>query len=171
MTKDQFIQEVLPIQHSLYRYVLSIVFEEELAKDIVQEVLLKLWDQRVKLSTINNIEAWGIRVARNLAYDKLRLANRRTEPIDRVVHQFVASSFPDKEVESEDLLQAVKELMQDLPEKQQEIFRLRELLGYSNAEIEEILSLDRNQVKVNLFRARQKIKANLLRLINYGLDE
>ena len=65
----------------------------------------------------------------------------------------------------------IKDLLQDLPEKQQEIFRLRELLGYSNAEIEEILALDRNQVKVNLFRARQKIKSKLLQLINYGLQK
>jgi len=59
------------------------------------------------------------------------------------------------------------EMMQDLSEQQREIFRLRDLLGYSNKEIKELLNLSDSQVKVNLFRARQKIKLKLGKLINY----
>ena len=169
MTKEHFTIQVLPLQNKLYRYALSIVFDETLAQDIVQEVLLKLWDQRVKLLTIKNIEAWSIRMTRNLAYDKLKASSRKMEEIDAVPMSFVANSFPAEATENADLVDAIKEIMRDLPEKQKEIFRLRELMGYSNTEIEELLSLDHNQVKVNLFRARQKIKSKLLQLINYGL--
>ncbi len=171
MTKEHFTIHVLPLQNKLYRYALSIVFEEELAKDIVQEVLLKLWDQRVKLMAVQNVEAWSIRMTRNLSYDKLKASSRKMEDIESVPISFVANSFPAEVTENADLIEAVKDIMQDLPEKQKEIFRLRELLGYSNTEIEELLSLDHNQVKVNLFRARQKIKSKLLQLINYGLEE
>ena len=170
MTREHFISSVLPVQHKLYRYALSIVFEEALAKDIVQEVLLKLWNQRTQLAAIKNIEAWSIRLTRNLSYDKLKATSRKTEGLEMVPQHFMANSFPDAATEQADLIEAMQRIMEDLPEKQQEIFRLRELLGYSNAEIEEILALNRSQVKVNLFRARQKIKSKLLALINYGLE-
>ena len=116
-----------------------------------------------------NKEAWCIRLTRNAAYDKLRAASRKLEPIDNTIVQFAATSHPDKETVDKDLLEAIKGMMEDLPEKQKEIFRLRELMGYSNTEIEEIMALDSNQVKVYLFRARKKIRSKLTQLINYGL--
>lgn len=171
MTKEQFTSVIFPLQHKLYRYALSIVQETALAEDIVQEVFLKLWKKRQELVAIKNIEAWCIRLTRNTAYDKLKASSRKVEQIDSIAYSFVANSYPDQEAEHADLIASIKTLLQDLPEKQQEIFRLRELLGYSNAEIEEILALDRTQVKVNLFRARQKVKSKLLQLINYGLQK
>ncbi len=169
MSKEQFTSVILPLQHKLYRYALSIVFEVALAEDIVQEVLLKLWNHRDRLQAIDNKEAWCIRLTRNAAYDKLKAASRKAEPIDHSIFQLVATSFPDQETIDKDLIEAIKRMMEGLPDKQKEVFRLRELLGYSNAEIEEIMALDSNQVKVNLFRARKKIRSKLTQLINYGL--
>lgn len=157
------------MQDKLYRYALSIVFEQELAKDIVQEVFIKLWNHREKLADIQNLEAWNIRLTRNLAYDKLRLANRKTVNIDHARQQASKETVPDTAVENSDLLEAIQAIMTTLPEKQKEIFRLKDLLGYSNIEIQEMLQLNEGQVKVNLFRARQKIKLKLSKLMNYGL--
>ena len=137
----------------------------------MQEVFLKLWHQRERLADIQNKEAWCVRLTRNAAYDKLRAAGRRVEPLNHTAYQLTTSAAPDKAIEEKDLVEAIKKMMEGLPEKQKEIFRLRELLGYSNAEIEEILALDHNQVKVNLFRARKKIKSKLTQLINYGLQQ
>jgi len=169
MSKEQFTSVILPLQHKLYRYALSIVFEVALAEDIVQEVLLKLWNHRDRLQEIDNKEAWCIRLTRNAAYDKLKATSRKSEPIDNTIFQLHAASFPDQETVDKDLIEAIKRMMEGLPEKQKEIFRLRELMGYSNAEIEKMMALDSNQVKVNLFRARKKIKSKLTQLINYGL--
>jgi len=43
-------------------------------------------------------------------------------------------------------------------------------MGYTNSEIEKLLQLDASQVKVNLFRARKKIRLKLNQLIDYGLE-
>lgn len=171
MTKVQFTSVILPLQHKLYRYALSIVYDRNLAEDIVQEVFLKLWDQRDRLEGINNKEAWCIRVTRNAAYDKLKAANRKVVPLDNATYEISTSVAIDQALENEDLIKAIQKAMEDLPEKQKEIFRLRELLGYSNTAIEEIMALNSSQVKVNLFRARKKIKSKLTQLINYGLQE
>ncbi|HCW09182.1 MAG TPA: RNA polymerase sigma factor, partial [Cytophagales bacterium] len=61
------------------------------------------------------------------------------------------------------------ELMTSLPDKQRQVMHLRDIEGYSYNEISEILELDMNQVKVNLFRARNAVREKLLKLNAYGL--
>ena len=169
MNAQQFQKDILPIQHKMYRYALSMVFDAELAKDIVQEVLLKLWDKREQLATIDNKEAWCIRVTRNLAYDKLKRADRKNVGLEYAYDRYASTPVPDQLAEGNDLMAAIYQTMKGLSEKQREIFRLRDLLGYSNAEVKEIMGLNDNQIKVNLYRARQKIKLKLGKLMNYGL--
>ena len=77
MSTEQFKKDILSLQNKLYRYALSIVFDADLAKDIVQEVFLKVWTKRAKLIDITNKEAWCVRITRNLALDKLKAANRK----------------------------------------------------------------------------------------------
>lgn len=168
MSTEQFKKDILPLQDKLYRYALSMVYEVDLAKDIVQEVFIKIWKKRDQLSQIENKEAWCIRVTRNQALDKLKMAHRKNVGLEYAANQFVSTLNPEGLAEEKDLIAAIYDIMNDLTEQQREIFRLRDLLGYSNKEIKEILDLSDSQVKVNLFRARQKIKFKLGKLINYG---
>ncbi len=168
MSAEQFKKDILPFQDKLYRYALSIVFEVDLAKDIVQEVFLKVWTKRADLKDIINKEAWCIRITRNLALDKLKAANRKNVDLAYAANQFVGDSNPATQAEEKDLVASIYKAMKDLSPQQKEIFRLRDLLGYSNKEIKELMDLNDSQVKVNLYRARQKIKAKLGKLINYG---
>ncbi len=168
MSTEQFKKDILSLQNKLYRYALSIVFDADLAKDIVQEVFLKVWTKRVELIDITNKEAWCVRITRNLALDKLKAANRKNVDLAFAANHFVGDASPAMQAEENDLIASIYEAMKDLSPQQKEIFRLRDLLGYTNKEIKELMDLNDSQVKVNLFRARQKIKAKLGKLINYG---
>ncbi|MFK7983824.1 MAG: RNA polymerase sigma factor [Saprospiraceae bacterium] len=168
MSTEQFKKDILPFQNKLYRYALSIVFDAELAKDIVQEVFLKVWTKRAELASVNNKEAWCIRITRNLALDKLKAASRKNVDLAYAANHFVGDANPAIQTEENDLIASIYEAMKDLSPQQKEIFRLRDLLGYTNKEIKELMDLKDSQVKVNLYRARQKIKAKLGKLINYG---
>jgi RNA polymerase sigma-70 factor (ECF subfamily) len=59
--------------------------------------------------------------------------------------------------------------MENLPEKQRSMMLLRETEGKSYKEIAQILEVSEEQVKVNIFRARQVIKKKFLETENYGL--
>ncbi|MFK7810135.1 MAG: RNA polymerase sigma factor [Saprospiraceae bacterium] len=170
MTKEHFQKKVLSLQNKLFRYALSIVKERELARDIVQEVLMKLWNQRVQLAEVKNLEAWCVRMTRNKAYDKLKLHANKVVSLKLANKETTRDTVPDELAEQQDLIETVHSLLQHLPEKQREIFRLRDLMGYSNKEIEEMLKLDASQVKVNLFRARKKIRIQLHQRIDYGME-
>ena len=63
----------------------------------------------------------------------------------------------------------IHRLINELPEKQRLIMQLRDMEGKSYKEIAVVLSLTEEQVKVNLFRARQKVKQRFIDIEGYGL--
>ncbi len=69
----------------LWRYVVSIPYDRELARDVVQETLLRAWQRpEILRRPAPQVRAWLVRVARNLALDDLRSARARRDghPID-----------------------------------------------------------------------------------------
>ncbi len=168
MTASEFRSELLPLSDTLYRFAISKVYDRELAKDVVQEVYAKLWTQREKLAGVRNLEAWCIRCTRNLIIDKQR-ASKKTSDLEAVAEQR-ADSHSDHALLHNDLVKQIQELMGHLPQRQQAVFRLRDLMGYTNPEIGEMLEMDQPEVRVNLCRARKKIKELLKQRIDYGLE-
>lgn len=169
MTSEQFHTDILPLRNKLYRYALSIVLDVTLAEDVLQEVFIKLWTKREQLTTVHHREAWCIRMVRNQAIDRLRQRNKQPAALTLLHHQTADSVLPSQRIEQQDLLAKIREALEYLPEQQREIFRLRELMGYSNAEIEVMLELNHSQVKVNLHRARKLIRERLKKIVNYGV--
>lgn len=170
MSTEQFKKDILPLQDKMYRYALSMVFDLSLAQDIVQEVFLKLWATRTQLAKVKNKEAWCIRITRNLCLDKLKRVGRHHLDLEQASELPTFTPDPEQTSEDNDLLAAIYRAMEDLSAEQREIFRLRDLLGYSNIEIAEMMGLKDNRIRVGLFRARQKIRNKLKQLINYGLE-
>ena len=76
---------------------------------------------------------------------------------------------PDKLMERDERLGLLHRLIAELPEKQRTILQLRDVEGKSYKEIAEILQLTEEVVKVNLFRARQRIKLKYNEIDTYGL--
>jgi len=76
---------------------------------------------------------------------------------------------PHEKTEVHDSMEYVSQLIASLPEKQRQVIHLRDVEGYSYNEICEILELDMNQVKVNLFRARNAVREKLIKINAYGL--
>jgi RNA polymerase sigma-70 factor (ECF subfamily) len=63
----------------------------------------------------------------------------------------------------------VHQLIEQLPDKQRQIMQLRDIEEKSYQEIAQELDITEEQVKINLFRARQKVKQGFLKLNAYGL--
>ena len=69
----------------------------------------------------------------------------------------------------EDKINLVKQIVDSLPEKQRSCIQLRDFEGKTYKEVAKILEITEEQVKVNIFRARQTVKEKYLKLDNYGL--
>jgi RNA polymerase sigma-70 factor (ECF subfamily) len=170
MNIEVFETRVLPTKNKLFRFAFRLLGSSEEAKDVVQEVMMKVWNGREQMGAIDNMEAWCMRITKNLSLDRLRSKERRTT--DSMQEGFEVrqeSMTPYENAEIHESMQRVNELIEALPEKQRQVMHLRDIEGYSYNEICEILELDMSQVKVNLFRARNFVRERLLKLNAYGL--
>jgi len=169
MTLTDFNTIVLPLKSKLFRFAVTMLKNRESAEDVVQDAFLKLWGKREGLNEIENIEAWCIRVVKNLCLDHFKSKHnkiRKEEPNENLQLHFVT---PYKETEISDTYSQLEKVIEALPEQQQMIFKLRDIQEYSYKEIAEILEIDINIVKVNLHRARKAIRIALEKNEAYGI--
>lgn len=162
MTIKEFQHTILPIKNTLYRLAKRVVGETSEAEDVVQEVFVKIWNQRNQLTEITNMEAWCMRLTKNLSIDKLRSKHRRTEPFEKGFEQVDNEQTPYQFVETNDTMSQIENMMNALPEKQKMVMHLRDIEGLPYQEIAETLDIPINQVKVNLFRARKQVREQIL---------
>ncbi len=170
MSPKDFSQFVNSRKEKFFRYALSYLQTPAKAEDAVQDILMKLWERCQASGAPENMEAWCIRCLRNRALDILKSKANRNGSLDAVVGVQSADNVS-KRLEQRDIISRLSELMDQLPDKQKEIFRLREFMMYSNQEIQKIMGLNATDVKVNLYRARMKMREALQSTINYGVHD
>jgi len=161
MDADSFKRQYLPLHPKLFRIALALVGNKEDAEDLLQEAYCKLWNKRNELSRIENAEAFSVTLIKNLCLDFLRSpkACRRNEmeSMDRAM-AVASESVPDKELESRDEIGRIQQLIDRLPQNQQQVLRLRSLSGCSMEEIEQITGFSAVNVRTLLSRARKMLK-------------
>ena len=89
--------------------------------------------------------------------------------MDENLHNRPDVSTPYDKMAASDSIRILGELLKGLPQTQQDIVQLREIEGKSYKEIATVLNLSEEQVKVYLFRARQRIKQRYKEIQGYGL--
>jgi RNA polymerase sigma factor (sigma-70 family) len=170
MDLEAFENRVLVTKNKLFRFALRFLGNEEEAKDIVQDVFIRVWNGREQMDQVQNWEAWCMRITRNLSLDRIRLITRkRTQPIEDSFDLHHDALTPHESTEMGESMQKITEMIAALPEKQRQVIHLRDVEGYSYQEICDILELDMNQVKVNLFRARNAVREKMTKIDAYGL--
>lgn len=169
MIIEDYKKLVLPIKNKLFRFSLRIVGNVAEAEDVVQEVFIKVWNKRSEVESFNNLEAWCMTLTKNLSIDKLRSKHRRVDALPDSYDMPSQAVSPYQATVANDTISRIEKMMAALPEKQRMVMQLRDIEGMSYNEIAEILSITLDQVKINLFRARKAIRAQLLNSESYGL--
>ena len=169
MKEISFRDDILPLKDKLFRVALRITFDRAEAEDIVQETLIKVWKKREEWDSLESIEAYCLTVAKNLAIDMRDKMVSQTEELTPVNDQAQDDDNPYEKLVQKERLMLVNSLIEALPDKQRQIMQLRDIEEKSYQEIAETLDITEDQVKVNLFRARQKVKQGYLKLNGYGL--
>jgi len=161
---DSFKQTFLPLHPKLYRVALALVGNKDDAEDILQDAYCKLWDKRKELTDIHNPEAFSVTLVKNLCLDYLRSprASRNEDKLESVT--LATHSTPENEVERADEIEQIKHLIEQLPENQKKVLKLRGLSDCSMEEIEEITGFSSVNVRTLLSRARKVIKEQYIKL-------
>jgi RNA polymerase sigma-70 factor (ECF subfamily) len=158
MKHDIFKKRIFPIVDKLFRLALSITGNKQDAEDVVQDTLFHVWEKREKLDSIQNVEAYCFRSARNIALNKIALKENQQEAIPDNFDIAEQRSNSQDRLEEEEQMAMLEKCIEQLPEKQRTIFQLRSVEGFSYKQIAAVLNIPEEQVKVNLFRSRQKLK-------------
>lgn len=164
-----FRRDILPLKDKLFRLALRITFDRAEAEDIVQETLIRVWSKRDEWPQFSSVEAYCLTVARNLAIDRSERMEARNVELTSEAEQMPDASSPHERLVGKERLQLLHRLIARLPEKQRTVLQLRDVEEKSYKEIAGILNISEEQVKVNLFRARQKVKQQFIDIDNYGL--
>ena len=160
MKTISFQTDILPLKNELYRLALRITMNAADAEDVVQETMMKVWNRRDQWDQIESIEAFCMTICRNLSLDKAQSLDAAYDPKD----QHVASN-PEEQAIQSDRIRLVRQLINQLPEKQRSCMQLRDMEGKSYKDIATILDITEEQVKVNIFRARQTIREKFKRFL------
>ena len=157
-----------PVQDKMYRLARRLLVSKESAEDAVQEVMLKLWARKEKLSEYDNVEAFAMTVTKNYCLDQLKLKQNNNL---RIVH----SNYEDgnnsiqKNLEVQDDLNWVQKIIESLPEQQKILIQLRDVEQYEYDEIAKMTEMQETAIRVALSRARKKIREEMLKKHRYGI--
>ena len=169
MTSSEFKQLILPLKNKLYRFAKSFVCEAD-AEDVVQDVMIKCWEDIDDPKSISNIEAFSMKMVRNKSLDKLKKKGRHYL---QVVDQYDLSSEskdPFEKTKENEAISKIRDIIRLLPQKQRNVISLRDVEGYSYKEIGEMLDMTVDQVKVNLHRARTYVRSQMQKINEYGIS-
>ena len=167
MKTISFQSDILPLKNELYRMALRITMNAADAEDVVQETMMKVWNRRDQWDQIESIEAFCLTICRNVSLDKVRRMDNQTQSLDAAYDpkdQGVASN-PEEQAIQSDRVRLVRQMINQLPEKQRSCMQLRDMEGKSYKDIATVLDITEEQVKVNIFRARQTIREKFKRFL------
>ena len=162
MSQERFKAEILPIRERLFHIAQRILVEEQEAEDAVQEVLLKLWHSRDSLNNYDSPAAFATTVTKNLCLDRLKVKNRQ-ESLNDAYNERAGNDNPYLQLERKNTTEILQKIIENLPPLQQAIIRMKDMEEYEVEEIAEITGTNIDAVRVNLSRARKKVREEYIK--------
>ncbi len=159
MDSSQFKLQILSLSDKLFRLAKSILHNDDAARDAVQNLNMKLWARNSELDEVDNLPAFTMRSMRNMCIDIIRQKREITEITSDLIYD---EPNPHQQAENADLVSRIRQMIDKLPELQRTIIRMRDVEEMEISEIAYITKLTSNAVMVNLSRARQKIRDQIL---------
>ena len=149
----------------LFRYVRSITRSPDAARDVTQDVFIRLWEVRDSLTPEQSLEAYLYRIARNRAYNHERNQRTRTEKEetvrDRTPAQPAPPTRPDTQTDAQQLEDRLWRWIGELTERQREALVLSRFDGLSHDEVADVMDISPRTVNNHIVRALKHLRGRL----------
>lgn len=139
----------------LWKYVRRLTGEDEAARDIVQDVWLRVLRGISRLRDGSKLRAWLFGIARHALMDRLRAQYATPPATDMDVTDLAAKDTP---ADLEEELRTLQHELMRLPVTEREVLTLFYLQELSLAQVAEVLEVPIGTVKSRLFRARHLLR-------------
>lgn len=158
ITASQFKEIFETMYPRLYGYALKYLKEETAAEDVVENVMLKLWEKRERFKGVKNLHSYLYSMVRNAALDHLSRNSRSVSYED--VQLEIQENF-DYDIIEDEVYSILLKTLETLPDKCKMIFKLSCLQNYTYQEIADQLGISVNTVKSQRSRAVSLMKSKL----------
>lgn len=141
---------------------LRLLKSPELAEDLLQEIFIRLWEQRSKIDIERTIGSYLYRIASNLAYDYFRKVARDRKLADKLLSVYPSVYEPiEKAVFDQENKLALDNALSMLPEQQRIVFTLCKIEEKSYQEVASMLNISIGTVNNHLTRANSSLRVLL----------
>ncbi len=153
----------------LCRYCNGFIKDPETAKEIVSDVFANIWLKKLEIDLHSNLRSYLFRSVKNLSLTKLRYNKIEVESLDAdMINTARTESSADRVVHTRDFTERLEEIIDNMPEKRQLVFRLSRLEGLSYNEIAIVMSISPRTVQNHMVEAIKHMtnhKKELLKMI------
>lgn len=149
---------------SLYITAYTMLKDEAIAKDIVQDIYIDLWCKR-EAKQIKHVKTYLQQAVRFKVIDQFRKADARFEPLENFVDQLTDSQTSDSTILQQEYQAIIHAWMAKLPTKRREIFRLQFEEGRTTKEISEALDLSIKTIQNQILTSKTTLKLLLEKII------
>ncbi len=164
VVRDNFDDIFRTYKDRIYRYVVVIVKSGEVAEELTQEILIKIWLCRDLLNHVDNLDAYIYTIARNKALNHLRKAAHYMRLLNELkgFMQPEQNNIDDRIIAS-DYDTLVAQALNTLSPQRRKVYELSRVEGLNHEEIASRLNLSKNTVKNHMVEALKQIRAHLQR--------
>ena len=167
-TNVAFNQLVAKYGDILYRQIRGITKNHEYTNDVLQNVLVKVFQNLKKFKGDSALYTWMYRIARNETLNFLDKEKRRTGiDVDTPVLEILSGHSTLDSTTSEMISDLLMRAVNTLPEKQATVFQLKYFEDLKYSEISKKLKTSEGALKANFHHAKQKIEEFILDQLNH----
>jgi len=157
---DEYVELYREYLPRVLNYVRLRVDGEDLAQDLTAQVFERAVARQATLRRREAFGGWVFRIARNCVAEYYR-RRRPSLPLEEAAGQAAPDPAPAEAVMREEELSCLRAAVAGLPEREQEVIRLRFGAGLGNVEVGEAMGLRPGHVAVILFRALRRLRVVL----------
>ena len=162
MTHAIFKDTVFCLKDEMYRFAKRFVLSSDEAEDVVQDLMMKFWQKKEELANFGNLKSYALKSVKNECLNRLKHHDMKLGFADFQMHRSELY-----QVDTNNLKEQIIGFINQLPEKQKAVIHLKDVEEYEVSEISEMLEMEENAVRVNLMRARQKVKEQIQKLMDF----
>ena len=162
MNQETFKNTVFVLKDEMYRFAKRFLVSSDEAQDLVQDLMMKFWQKKDELSVIENVKSFAMRSVKNECLNRLKHHEVKLGFASQTRHQSELY-----QIETNNMKEQILGFISQLPEKQKMVIHLKDVEEYEISEIGEMLDMEDNAVRINLMRARQKVKESINQLYAY----
>lgn len=172
MRPEEFRNIILPEGRRLYAFAFRYLNNRQDAEDVVQDVMIRLWETRDTLDRYQNVPAWATTVTRNMCIDRLRKQKIiRIDEYESAGASAVTVNGNGIMSEREEASVLCLNIIQKMGEPYKSAVILRDIEGYSYEEAAVVLETNVNALRTILSRARKYVREELEKIYRYGTGE